>query len=79
MRRYKWEKRGRPKSLYYDVSCKDAPVPPELPMPMCDCGKLARVDQSMHEDTAACTYYCCNDYRVSEFGLMLFIWSYCLL
>lgn len=45
----KWEKRGRPKELYDDMSCNDALVPLELLMPMCGCGKLAGVDQSTHE------------------------------
>jgi hypothetical protein len=31
-----WEKRGRPRELYPDVSSKDAPVPPELPVPNCE-------------------------------------------
>jgi hypothetical protein len=65
MRKWKWQKRGRPKELYFDVTCVDAPVLPELPVPMCDCGKPAGIDQSYYEDTAARAYYCCNDYRVS--------------
>jgi hypothetical protein len=60
------EKRRRPKELYDDMSCKDAPVPLELLMPMCDCDKLAGVDQSTHEsmllDLLTCkiimTYFC---------------------
>jgi hypothetical protein len=28
-----WRKRGSPWELYPDVSSKDAPVPPELPVP----------------------------------------------
>ena len=79
MRRHKWQKRGRLKELYMDMSCKDAPVPLELPVPMCDYGKPAGVDQSRHEDTAARAYYCCNDYRVSELVVMLLICSYCVL
>jgi hypothetical protein len=38
-----WQKRGRPRELYPDVSSKDAPVPPELPVPNCDCCRLAWV------------------------------------
>jgi hypothetical protein len=38
-----WQKRGRPRELYPNVSSKDAPVSPELPVPNCDCGRLAWV------------------------------------
>ena len=31
-----WQKRGRPRELYPDASSKDAPVPPDLPVPNCD-------------------------------------------
>jgi hypothetical protein len=31
-----WQKTGRPQELYLDVSSKDAPVPPDLPMPNYD-------------------------------------------
>jgi hypothetical protein len=31
------QKRGRPRELYLDVSSKDALVPPDLPVPNCDC------------------------------------------
>jgi hypothetical protein len=55
-----WHKRGRPRELYPDVSSKDAPVPPELPVPNCDCGRLAWVHQSQHPDTAAHCYYLCG-------------------
>jgi hypothetical protein len=34
-----WQKRGRPRELYQDVSSKDASVPPELPVPNCDSGR----------------------------------------
>lgn len=63
-RRHKWEERGRPKALYYDESCKDAPILPQFPVPICDCGRPVGVRQSRHEDTAARAYYCCNDYRI---------------
>ena len=65
VRQQKWRKRGRPKELYPDVTCVDAPVLPEFPVPICDCGNPAGVDQSRIEATAARAYYCCNDYRVS--------------
>ena len=64
-RENKWK--DRPKELYPDVSCKDAPVPPPLPVPNCECGKPSKVTQSMHPDTAAQVYYLCGDYRVSRF------------
>jgi hypothetical protein len=44
-----WQKRCRPRELYPDVSSKDAHVPPELPVPNCDCGRLAWVCQSKHQ------------------------------
>jgi hypothetical protein len=73
--RDKWEKRGSSqKALLWRVMqrCTSPSRTTRAAMPMYE-------DQSMHEDTAPCAYYCCNDYRVSEFDLMLFIWSYCLL
>jgi len=33
-----WRKKGHRRELYPDVSCMDAPVPPEEPIPNCDCG-----------------------------------------
>ena len=63
-RENKWK--DRPKKLYPDVSCEDAPVPPPLPVPNCEFGKPAKVTQSMHPDTAARAYYLCGDYRVSR-------------
>jgi hypothetical protein len=36
-----WQKRGRPRELYPDVSNKDAHVPPDLPVSNCDCGRPA--------------------------------------
>ena len=47
-----WRNRGRPRELYPDASSKDAPVPPDLPVPNCDYGFLADVFQSRHPDTA---------------------------
>ena len=32
-----WRKRGRPRELYPDASSKDAHVPPDLPVPNCNC------------------------------------------
>ena len=40
-----WRKWGRPRELYPDESTKDAPVPPDLPVPNCDCGRPADVFQ----------------------------------
>ena len=31
-----WQKRGRPRELYLDASSKDAPIPPDLPVPNCE-------------------------------------------
>nr|CAB3447556.1 unnamed protein product [Digitaria exilis] len=50
----KWKDRAQ--KNYPDVSSKDAPVPPALPSPQCECNKPARVTQSMHPDTAARAY-----------------------
>jgi hypothetical protein len=38
-----WRKRGRPQELHLDASSKDAPVPPDLHVPNCDCGRPAWV------------------------------------
>jgi hypothetical protein len=76
-RRHKWEERGQPKALYYDESCKDAPVLPQFPVPICDCGKPAGVRQSRHEDTVARAYYCCNDYRVRLSFYQDMMWVFC--
>jgi hypothetical protein len=46
-----WWKNGRPREMYPDMSCKDAPVPPEGPFPNCDCGHPAHMGQSRHPDT----------------------------
>jgi hypothetical protein len=59
-----WQKRGHPQELYPDVSCKDAPVPPDLPMPKCDYGRSAWVCQSKHLDTTARCFYLCGDFNV---------------
>jgi hypothetical protein len=52
-----WQKRGRPRELYPDVSSKDAPVPPELFVSNCDCGRVAWVCQTKHLDTDARCFY----------------------
>jgi len=59
-----WERNGRPKELYPDESCKDAPVPPDLPVPNCDHGYPAVVFQSRHPDTAARCFYECGSCNV---------------
>jgi hypothetical protein len=56
-----WQKRGRPRELYQDVSSKDAP---ELSVTNCDCGRLAWVCQSKHPDTAARCFYLCGGFDV---------------
>lgn len=76
-RENKWK--HKPKELYPDVSCKDAPVPAALPVPQCDCGKPAEVRQSMHPDTAARAHYMCGDYRVSVKEFCLPITRCCVL
>jgi hypothetical protein len=58
-----WQKRGRPRELYPDVSSKDVHVPPELSMPNC-CGRLAWVCQSKHLDMAARCFYNCGGFDV---------------
>ena len=45
---------------YPTVSCEDAPVPPALPVPNCECGILAEVKQSWWPITASRTYYMCS-------------------
>ena len=52
-----WRKRGRPRELYPDASSKDTPVPPDFPVPNCDCGFPAHVFQSKHPDTVARCFY----------------------
>jgi hypothetical protein len=38
-----WQKRGRPRELYPDVSSKDAPVPPELLKGKCALGPFLSI------------------------------------
>jgi hypothetical protein len=59
-----WQKRGRSRELYPDVSSKDALIPPELPVPNCDYGRLAWVCQSKHPDTVARYFYLCGGFNV---------------
>jgi hypothetical protein len=65
-----WQKRGRPRKLYLDVSSKDATVPPELPVLNYDCGRLAWVYQSKHPDTAAHCFYLCGGFDVRSLCLV---------
>lgn len=66
-------KRGRPAELYPDVSSKDAAVPPDLPVPNCDCERPACVSQSRHPDTAARCFYECGTSNVRTcFGDVVF-------
>ena len=48
------------------------PVPPELPVPNCDCGRPADVFQSRHPDTAARCFYTCSHFNVSNYFRMFF-------
>ena len=59
-----WRKRGHPWELYLNVSSTDASVPPDLPMPNCDCGKLAWVCQSKHPNMATRCFYTCGGFNV---------------
>jgi hypothetical protein len=45
-----WQKRGRPRELYPDVSSKDAHVPPKLSLSDCDYARPTWVCQSKHSD-----------------------------
>jgi hypothetical protein len=67
-----WQKRGRPRELYPDASSKDAPVPPDLPVSNCDCGRLAWVFQSKHPDMTARCFYTCGGINVRSFSLVSF-------
>jgi hypothetical protein len=77
-------KRGRRRELYPYVSSKDAPVPPNLPIPNCDCGFVAHVFQSRHLDTTHCFYTCSRFNVVIVFlsffficvsSLLIFCWN----
>ena len=67
-----WRKRSRPRELYPDTSSKDAPVPPDLPVPNYDFGHPADVFQSKHPDTAARYFYTCSRFNVSDSFRMFF-------
>ena len=67
-----WRKRGRPRELYLNASSKDAPVPPDLPVPNYDCDRPADVFQSRHPDTAARCFYTCSRFNVSNSFRMFF-------
>ena len=71
-----WRKRGRPRELYPDASSKDAPVPPDLPVPNCDCGFPAHVFQSKHPDTAARCFYTCSRFNVRNYLYYLFLYLF---
>ena len=65
-----WRKRGRPRELYPNESSKDAPIPPDLPVP--NCGRPANVFQSRHPDIAARCFYTCSRFNVSNCFRMFF-------
>ena len=67
-----WRKWGRPRELYPDESTKDAPVPPDLPVPNCDCGRPADVFPSRHPDTTARCFYTCSRFNVSNYFRIFF-------
>lgn len=58
-----WRKRGHPPELYPNASSKDAPVPPDLPVPNCDCGRPAVVFRSRHPDMAPHCFYTCSSFN----------------
>ena len=45
---------------YPTVRCEDAPVPPALSVPNCECGIPAEVKQSRWPTTAGRAYYMCS-------------------
>jgi hypothetical protein len=47
-----------------DASSKEAPVPPDLPVPNCDCGRPTWVCQSKHTNTTARCFYLCGGFNV---------------
>ena len=61
-----WWKWGCPRELYPDASSKDAPVPPGLLVPNCECGFPADVFQSRYPDTAARCFYTCSRFNISN-------------
>ena len=67
-----WQKQSCPRELYPDASSKDAPVPPDLPVPNCDCGHPADVFQLRHLDTAARCFYTCSHFNISNSFVIFF-------
>jgi hypothetical protein len=66
--------------VYPDASCKNAHVPPDLPVPNSECGRPALVFQSRHTYMAAYYFYTCNSFNVSSFSLSFFLFfNRCLL
>ena len=53
------------KGKYPNVLCKDAPVPPRYPVPICPCDRVCEISQSMQPATAGRAFYMCSDRRVS--------------
>ena len=70
-------KTGRPRELYPDESSKDAPIPPDLLVPNCDCGRPADVFQSIHPDTAAHWFYTCSRFNISNSFVIFFFLYLC--
>ena len=68
-----WQKRGRPRELYPNVSSKDGPVPADLPVPNYDYGRPVNVCQSRHPDTVARCFYTCSRFNVSNSFRMFFL------
>lgn len=58
--RFMAEHKRKVEIVYPTVSCEDAPVPPALPVPNCECGIPAEVKQSRWPTTAARAYYMCS-------------------
>ena len=72
-----WRKWSHPRELYPDASSKDAPVPPDLPVPNYDCGLSAHMFQSKHPDIAARCFYTCSRFNVSNCFHYLFFLYLC--
>ena len=60
-------KRSHPRELYPDASSKDAPIPPDLPVPNYDGGFPTHVFQSKYPDTAARCFYTCSRFNVINY------------
>ena len=54
------ERKRKVEIRYPIVSCEDAPVPPALPIPNCECDISAEVKQSRWPTTAGRAYYMCS-------------------